>query len=114
MTISLAVAIFTVNAPPVSPAVCALLLRPYVNQDGTQKNNFASLFRKSFNAALSVVVDKYKNVVILFIKKPWLTWATIVCATVLLVFFMNTIKSGLVPDEDQGVIFVNDSTAPGR
>ena len=113
ITMAVAVAISTLNALTLSPALCALLLRPYVNEDGTQKDNFAARFRKSFNAALSVVVDKYKNVVILFIKKPWLTWATLICATVLLVFFMNTTKSGLVPDEDQGVIFVNISTAPG-
>ena len=113
ITMAVAVAISTLNALTLSPALCALLLKPYINEDGTAKDNFAARFRKAFNTGLNLVVDKYKNVVILFIKKPWLTWATLACSVGLLVFFMNSTKSGLVPDEDQGVIFVNISTAPG-
>ena len=96
-----------------SPALCALLLKPYINEDGTQKNNFAARFRKSFNSAFDVMVDKYKTIVLLFIKRRWLTWSLLACSVVLLVFLMNTTKTSLVPDEDQGVIFVNVSTAAG-
>jgi hydrophobe/amphiphile efflux-1 (HAE1) family protein len=90
-----------------------LLLKPYINEDGTQKNNFAARFRKSFNSAFDVMVDKYKTIVLLFIKRRWLTWSLLACSVVLLVFLMNTTKTSLVPDEDQGVIFVNVSTAAG-
>ena len=51
--------------------------------------------------------------VLLFIKRRWLTWSLLACSVVLLVFLMNTTKTSLVPDEDQGVIFVNVSTAAG-
>ena len=44
-----------------SPALCALLLKPYINEDGTQKNNFAARFRKAFNSAFDILVEKYKN-----------------------------------------------------
>ena len=59
------------------------------------------------------MVDKYKTIVLLFIKRRWLTWSLLACSVVLLVFLMNTTKTSLVPDEDQGVIFVNVSTAAG-
>ena len=59
------------------------------------------------------MVDKYKTIVLLFIKRRWLTWSLLACSVVLLVFLMNTTKTSLVPDEDQGVIVVNVSTAAG-
>lgn len=113
LTMAVAVGISAVNALTLSPALCALLLKPYTNEDGTQKNNFAARFRKAFNSAFDVMVDKYKTIVLFFIKRRWLTWSLLVCSVVLLVFLMNTTKTSLVPDEDQGVIFVNVSTAAG-
>ena len=113
LTMAVAVGISAVNALTLSPALCALLLKPYINEDGTQKNNFASRFRRAFNAAFDVVVDKYKGIVLFSIKRRWLTWSLLACSIALLLFFMNTTKTGLVPDEDQGVVFVNVSTAAG-
>ena len=113
LTMAVAVGISAINALTLSPALCALLLKPYINEDGTQKNNFAARFRKSFNSAFDVMVDKYKTIVLLFIKRRWFTWSLLACSVVLLVFLMNTTKTSLVPDEDQGVIFVNVSTAAG-
>ena len=113
LTMAVAVGISAINALTLSPALCALLLKPYINEDGTQKNNFAARFRKAFNSAFDVMVDKYKTIVLFFIKRRWLTWSLLACSVVLLVFLMNTTKTSLVPDEDQGVIFVNVSTAAG-
>ena len=113
LTMAVAVGISAINALTLSPALCALLLRPYINEDGTQKNNFAARFRNSFNAAFDVVVNKYKNAVLFFIKRRWLSWSLLACSVVLLVLLMNSTKTSLVPDEDQGVLFVNVSTAPG-
>ena len=113
LTMAVAVGISAINALTLSPALCALLLKPYINEDGTQKNNFAARFRKAFNSAFDVMVDKYKTIVLFFIKRRWLTWSLLACSVVLLVFLMNTTKTSLVPDEDQGVVFVNVSTAAG-
>ena len=113
LTMAVAVGISAINALTLSPALCALLLKPYINEDGTQKNNFAARFRKAFNSAFDVMVDKYKAIVLFFIKRRWLTWSLLACSVVLLVLLMNNTKTSLVPDEDQGVIFVNVSTAAG-
>ena len=113
LTMAVAVGISAISALTLSPALCALLLKPYINEDGTQKNNFAARFRKAFNSAFDVMVDKYKTIVLFFIKRRWLTWSLLACSVVLLVLLMNNTKTSLVPDEDQGVIFVNVSTAAG-
>lgn len=49
----------------------------------------------------------------LFIKHKWLMWSTLGLAFAALVLLMNNTKTGLVPDEDQGTIMVNVTTAPG-
>ena len=113
LTMAVAVGISAVNALTLSPALCALLLKPYVNEDGTQKNNFAARFRKAFNAAFSAMVEKYKNGVLFFVKRRWLAFGVLGCSVVLLVVLMNTTKTSLVPDEDQGVVMVNVTTPPG-
>lgn len=113
LTMAVAVGISAVNALTLSPALCALFLKPYINADGTQKDNFAARFRKAFNAAFDVMIERYKNGVLFFIKRKWMAWTLLVASAVLLVFLMNTTKTSLVPQEDQGVVFVNVSTAPG-
>lgn len=114
LTMAVAVGISAINALTLSPALCALVLKPYINEDGKERNNFAARFRKAFNAAFDVMIDKYKTGVLFFIRHRWLTWGLLVCSVVLLVVLMRTTKSSLVPDEDQGVLFVNVSTAAGN
>lgn len=114
LTMAVAVGISAVNALTLSPALCALLLKPYLNEDGTQKNNFAARFRKVFNTAFGAMSEKYKNIVLVFIKHRWLTWGLLACSIFLLVFLMRSTKTSLVPEEDQGVIMVNVSTAAGN
>lgn len=114
LTMAVAVGISAVNALTLSPALCALLLRPYLNEDGTQKNNFAARFRKAFNAAFNTLSEKYKKIVLIFVKHRWLTWGLLACSIVLLVVLMRSTKTSLVPEEDQGVLFVNISTAAGN
>lgn len=84
LTMAVAVGISAVNALTLSPALCALILKPYINEDGTQKNNFASRFRKAFNTAFDALIAKYKKGVLFFIKRRWLMWSMLACSIVLL------------------------------
>ena len=61
LTMAVAVGISTINALTLSPALCALILRPYTNEDGTQKQNFAARFRRAFNAAFESLSERYKK-----------------------------------------------------
>ncbi len=114
LTMAVAVGISAVNALTLSPALCALLLKPYTNEDGSSKNNFAAKFRKAFNAAFGTISEKYKKIVLVFVKHRWLTWGLLICSVAALVYLMETTKTSLVPQEDQGTIMVNVSTAPGN
>ena len=113
ITMAVAVGLSAVNALTLSPALCALILKPYLDENGEMRDNFAARFRKAFNAAFGAMVAKYKHGVMLFIKRKWLMWSTLVLAFAALIVLMNTTKTGLVPDEDQGTIMVNVTTAPG-
>lgn len=113
LTMAVAVGISALNALTLSPALCALMLRPYMDENGNQKNNFAARFRKAFNAAFSSIIEKYKRGVLFFIRRRWLAISLLIGSVVVLVILMNTTKTGLVPDEDQGVVFVNVSSAAG-
>lgn len=113
ITMAVAVGLSAVNALTLSPALCALILKPYLDENGEMRDNFAARFRKAFNAAFGAMVGKYKHGVMLFIKHKWLMWSTLCLAFAALVVLMNSTKTGLVPDEDQGTIMVNVTTAPG-
>ncbi len=113
ITMAVAVGLSAVNALTLSPALCALLLKPYLDENGQMRDNFAARFRKAFNSAFNAMINKYKHGVLLFIKRRWLMWSTLALALGALVVLMNTTKTGLVPDEDQGTIMVNVTTAPG-
>ena len=114
LTMAMEVAISTINALTLSPALCALILRPYTYEDGTQKQNFAARFRRAFNTAFESLSERYKKGVLFFIRRKWLTGAFVAGTVVILALLMNSTKTGLVPDEDQGLVFVAVSTAPGN
>ncbi len=113
VTMAVAVGISALNALTLSPALCALMLKPYLDENGEMRDNFAARFRKAFNAAFNAMISKYKRGVLLFIKHRWLMWATLGLAIAALVLLMQNTKTGLVPDEDQGTIIMNITTAPG-
>ncbi len=113
ITMAVAVGLSAINALTLSPALCAIIMKPYLDENGEMRDNFAARFRKAFNTAFNAMINKYKHGVMLFIKHKWLMWATLGLALAALVVLMNTTKTGLVPDEDQGSIMVNVTTAPG-
>ena len=88
-------------------------MKPYKDENGNEKNNFAARFRKAFNASFTVISGKYTRGVLLFIKKRWLMWGTLAVSLVLLVYFMRTTPTGLIPDEDTGTIMVSLNTPSG-
>ena len=113
ITMAVAVGISAINAFTLSPALCALMLRPYKDEQGCAKDNFAARFRKAFNATFDVLSARYMRLVLFFIRRKWLMWGTMGIAILLLVFLMQTTKKGLIPDEDTGSVMINMDTKPG-
>lgn len=113
ITMAVAVGISAINAFTLSPALCALLLKPYIDANGNQKNNFAARFRKAFNAVFDRMSQRYVRGVMMIIRRRWIMWSSIAVSVALLVFFMNFTKTGLVPDEDTGTISISMNVKPG-
>lgn len=113
LTMAAAVGISAINALTLSPALCALMLKPYMTEDGQMKQNFAARFRTAFNAAFSILSNRYMGCVLFFIRKRWLAFGTLGCTVVALVWMMNTTKTGLLPNEDMGCVMVNVTMPPG-
>lgn len=113
LTMAVAVGISAVNALTLSPALCTLLMTPHIDTSNGQKLSFSSRFHKAFETSFNRILFKYKGGVKFFFKRKWMAWSGLAIAVVLLVFFMNTTKTGLIPDEDMRTIFVNVTTPPG-
>lgn len=112
-TMAVAVAISTVNALTLSPALCALIMTPHADVESGEKLTFSTRFHNAFEASFNGILSKYKVAVKFFFRRKWMVWLFVVSACFGLFFLLKTTKTGLVPEEDTGVIFVNISTAPG-
>lgn len=113
ITMAVAVGISAVNALTLSPALCALILRPNEILVEGKKPEFSTRFRMAFESSFRQIVLKYKNGVKFLIKRKWLAWSVFAAAVGLLFYFMNTTKTSLVPSEDTGSIFVSIDTPAG-
>ena len=113
LTMAVAVGISAINALTLSPALCALIMTPHMDKSTGGKLSFSSRFHHAFEASFNRLVLKYKNGVSFFLRRKWMAWVSLAAVCALLVFFMRTTKTGLVPDEDMGTIFVNVTTPPG-
>lgn len=107
ITMAVAVGISAINALTLSPALCALILRPNEILVEGRKPEFSTRFRMAFDSAFKRLISKYKSGVKIFIKHKWLAWASLGLAVFLLCYLMSTTKTSLVPSEDTGSIFVS-------
>ncbi len=113
ITMAVAVGISAINAFTLSPALCALLLKPYTDEHGNVKNNFAARFRKAFNAVFNRMSRRYVRGVMFIAHRKWLLWSIIAVSLGLLAILINSTKTGLIPEEDTGTIMVSMNTKPG-
>lgn len=112
ITMAVAVGISAVNALTLSPALCAILLHPHDEKEES-KDTFANRFKKAFNAAFATMSEKYRNGLMFLFKRKWIVGGLLGVCIVLLIYLMNTTKTSLVPDEDQGTVMVNVTTPAG-
>lgn len=114
LTMAIAVAISLINALTLCPALSALIMTPHKTGENGEKLSFSSRFHMAFDTAFHRVMMKYKTGVLFMIKRKWIVGAMLVVACGLLVYLMSTTKTGLVPQEDMGTIFVDVRTSPGN
>ena len=114
LTMAIAVGISLFNALTLSPALSALIMRPNnkpneVNAQTHKRHSFLRLFDVGFKALL----DRYKRAVTTIIPRRWLAATLVVIAIVGLGWMMRITKTGLVPNEDMGTVFINVQASPG-
>ncbi len=108
LTMAIAVGISLFNALTLSPALSALIMRPNASLAEQNKG-----FKARFNAGFNAVLNRYKSAVAVVIPKRWLAAALVVVAILGLGWMMKTTKTGLVPNEDMGTVFINVQASPG-
>ena len=89
------------------------MLKPYVDENGEARDNFAARFRKAYNIAFNALLHHYKNGVLFFIRRRWAMWVTLATGLTALVFLMKSTPTGLVPDEDVASLMISLDTKPG-
>ena len=114
LTMAAAVAISLVNALTLSPALCSLIMTPHEDAAGGKKMSFSSRFHIAFDAAFGSIVMRYKAGVLFMLKRKWLAGLLLAVACGGLVVLMMTTKTGFVPNEDMGTVFVDVRTSPGN
>ena len=113
LTMAVAVGISAINALTLSPALCALIMTPHIDTSTGQKLSFSSRFHQAFEASFNRLILRYKGGVKWFFRRKWIVGTALIASIALLVVLMKTTKTGLVPEEDMGCIFMNVTTPPG-
>lgn len=106
------VAISTLSALIICPALCALLFKPKNPNEEVHKGlNY--YVKKGYDAAFNALLNKYIKGVGKFIKRPAFSWILLLVFSAGLVWLMATSQKDLVPQEDQGFLLVDVTMAPG-
>ena len=111
VTIASSVGLSCVSALTLCPALCAIMMK--VSEKEDEKKSLTYYTKKAYTVSYNAIADKYSKSVQKFIKRPVLAWGSLALAAVLLVFFMQNLPSGLVPQEDQGVFLVEIQAPEG-
>ena len=112
LTLAIAIILSAVNALTLSPALCAIFLKPHKDDHGKPKN-FLQRFYVGFNTSFDLMTNRYKKSVGFLSRKKWVAGLGIALFTVALVWTMNTTPKGFVPNEDLGTIMSDISLPVG-
>ena len=112
LTMAIAIGFSAVNALTLSPALCAVFLKPH-REEGEKKMSLIDRFHASFNAAYDVTLKKYKKSVLFFIHKRVLSFLIVAGSIVALFLLMKITPTGMVPNEDTGTVFAAVNLTPG-
>ncbi len=106
VTLIVALTISAVNALTLSPALCALLLKPHHTSEHAKKN-LAQRFFTTFNIAFTATTKQYVKSLSFLYKHKWITAVIIIASAGLIYWSAASTPTGFVPNEDRGMIFAN-------
>lgn len=109
ITLAVSIILSAVNALTLSPALCAIFLKPHSE---THKRNLKQRFYDAFNTAFDAMTEKYRKTTHFFLDRKWVAIAMILVFGLILGYLMKTSPTGFVPDEDTGRMFIDVSLPP--
>ncbi len=122
LTMAFAIGISAINALTLSPALCAVFLKPHkkeddeLDEDGKPKRSrrpsLVSRFHDGFNKNYDKLLGVYRRCVQFFIRTKWLALGIVAVVIAVLIFLMNTTSTGFVPNEDTGTVMISMSLPP--
>ena len=113
LTMAISIGFSALNALTLSPALCAIFLKPHTGDKKSKKLSMIDRFHVSFNAAYDVMLKKYKKQVVFFIHRKVLSFGLVIASIIALMFFMKSTPTGMVPSEDTGSIMGAVTLPPG-
>src|SRR5665648_77138 len=111
ITLAVAIVISAINALTLSPALCAIFLKPHSN-NALHNKGFVARFFASFNVAFETMTGRYKKTTHFFMTRKWIAVVLIILFSSGLWLMMKTTPTGFVPTEDTGRMFVDISLPP--
>lgn len=113
LTLSIAILISAINALTLSPALCALFLKPHDEEH--KSKSFIQRFYYYFNMTFNSATQKYKKSLHFLGRKGhrWITVAIIIVSSVVLFGLMKLLPTGFVPNEDSGGVLAFVTLPPG-
>ncbi|MBF1602818.1 MAG: efflux RND transporter permease subunit [Prevotella sp.] len=112
VTMAVSIVISALNALTLSPALCAIFLKPH-SKDDHKKLSRVDRFHMAFNTQYDKINTKYQRVVEKIINHRWISSLAVILGIVALVVTMKFTQTGLVPNEDTGTLFAMISLPPG-
>jgi HAE1 family hydrophobic/amphiphilic exporter-1 len=100
ITIAISVAISSINALTLSPALSASLLKP----PSEQKKGFLDGFFNAFNRGLEITTDKFMVLADFFLTKLYRSGILLIAIIIGIFFLFKIVPVGFVPEEDQGYV----------
>ncbi|MFN3019962.1 efflux RND transporter permease subunit [Chryseobacterium sp. TY3] len=111
LTLAISIALSAVNALTLSPALCAIFLKPHSHE--AKKMNVMQRFFLYFNTIFDALVKRYSTWVLFLLRKKWLAGLGLIAFTGLFIWLMNTTPKSFVPSEDMGGIMADISLPLG-
>lgn len=114
ITMAVAIGFSALNALTLSPALCAIFLKPKnIEAKEGEKTSYINRFHIAFNTTYNILLGKYKTRVTSIIKHKWLSLIAVVIGIIVLVLLMKLTPTGMVPNEDIGSFNMTVNMAPG-
>ncbi|TXE08210.1 efflux RND transporter permease subunit [Gelidibacter salicanalis] len=107
VTLIVAIIISAINALTLSPALCAIFLKGHDDKNNSKKKGFLGRFFAGFNRGFDATVTKYGKSVHFLYRNKWVTVLVLIASVGAIYWSSSELKTGFVPDEDRGIVFVN-------